>query len=60
MNIAKLWLKLFGTTTFLSLDIGFWVSMGISLLVAILMNIVFWSMKPYKKEVTESKDIDLL
>ena len=60
MNFAKLWLKLFGTTTFLSLDIGFWVSMGISLLVAILMNIVFWSMKPYKKEVTESKDIDLL
>ena len=53
MNWTKLWLKLFHTTTWLGLDIGFWVSMGISLLVAILMVIVFWSMKPWDKN---SKD----
>lgn len=28
------------------IDIGFWISMGISLLVAIVMNVVFWSLKP--------------
>ena len=50
MNWANLWMKLFGTTTWLHVDIGFWVSMGISLLVAILMVVVFWSMKPYQKK----------
>ena len=49
MNFGKLWISLFGTTTWLGLDIGFWVSMGISFLIAIIMNVVFWSMKPYKK-----------
>ena len=49
MNWTNLWLKLFHTTTWLGLDIGFWVSMGISCLVAILMVIVFWSTKPYGK-----------
>ena len=50
MNWANLWMKLFGTTTWLNIDIGFWVSMGISLLIAIIMVIVFWSMKPYQKK----------
>ena len=50
MNWTNLWMKLFGTTTWLHVDIGFWVSMGISLLVAIIMVIVFWSMKPYQAE----------
>ena len=43
---TSIWMSLFGTTSFLGLDMGFWVSMGISLLVAILMNHVFWGMKP--------------
>ena len=50
MNWAKLWIKLFGTTTWLGVDIGFWVSMGMSLLVAVIMVIVFWSMKPLPRE----------
>ena len=50
MNWTNLWLKLFHTTTFCSIDMGFWVSMGIAFLIAILMNIVFWSMKPYDKK----------
>ena len=50
MAWSKIWLDLFGTTTWLGIDMGFYVSMGISALIAILMNIVFWSMKPYKKK----------
>ena len=50
MNWASLWLKIFGTTTWFGIDIGFWISMGISVLVAILMVVVFWSMKPYQKK----------
>ena len=46
---ANIWQTLFHTTSFLGIDRGFWVSMGISALVAILMVIIFWSMKPYKK-----------
>ena len=53
MNWTNLWLKLFHTTTWLGLNIGFWVSMGISLLVAVLMVVVFWSAKPCDK--TEKK-----
>ena len=45
MNWTNLWLTIFGTTEFLGIDMGFWVSMGISLLIALLMNVVFWSMK---------------
>lgn len=46
--MANLWIKIFGTTTWLGIDMGFWVSMGITALIAILMNVVFWSMKPKK------------
>lgn len=50
MNWSAIWMTLFGSTDLLGLDMGFWVSMGISALVAILMNIVFWSMKPKDKK----------
>ena len=50
MNFTNLWMSLFHTTTWLGIDIGFWVSMGISFLVAILMNIVFWNTKPYQED----------
>ena len=46
--METLWIDIFGSTTFLGIDMGFWVSMGISLLIAILMNVAFWSMKPKK------------
>ncbi len=51
MNWAKLWMDIFGTTEWLGLDIGFWVSMAATLLVVIVMNIVFWSMKPLKRNI---------
>ena len=46
MNWTNLWIRLFGVTSCFGIDMGFWVSMGITLLIAILMNIIFWSMKP--------------
>ena len=50
MNFAKLWMSIFGTTSWLGIDMGFWVSMGISLFIAIAMNIVFWNMSPYQNK----------
>ena len=46
MNWNMLWLKLFGTTTLWGLNMGFWVSLGTVLLIVILMNALFWSLKP--------------
>lgn len=48
MKWNVLWMKLFGTTTWLGINMGFWVSMGITAVVVILMNLVFWNQKPYK------------
>lgn len=60
MNWAKIWMDLFGTTTLWGLNMGFWVSMGVVLLIVILMNVVFWSMKPKKKDSTDVKKGDPL
>lgn len=60
MNWAKIWMDLFGTTTLWGLNMGFWVSMGVVLLIVILMNVVFWSMKPKKKDSTDAKKGDPL
>lgn len=46
MNWTTIWMNVFGTTTFLGIDMGFWVTMTVVLLIVILMNVVFWSMKP--------------
>ena len=46
MNWTTLWMKLFGTTTWLGINMGFWVSMGVTALIVIVMNLVFWNMKP--------------
>ena len=48
VNWGPLWLEMFGTTEILSLDMGFWVSMTAVALIVIVMNVVFWSMKPKK------------
>ena len=55
VNWTSIWMSLFGSTSFLGLDMGFWVSMGIALLVTILMNIVFWSMKPKKRSAQQGR-----
>lgn len=46
MNWTSIWMSLFGTTSFLGIDMGFWAAMAIVLLVVVLMNVVFWNMKP--------------
>lgn len=43
---SKLWMSLFGSTSFCGIDIGFWVAMSVVLLIVILMNAVFWGIKP--------------
>ena len=48
MNWNKTWMSLFGTCECLGLNIGFWVSMAVVVIIVILINVVFWSMKPKK------------
>lgn len=48
MNWNKIWMSLFGTCEWLRLNIGFWVSMAVVVIIVILINVVFWSMKPKK------------
>ncbi len=52
MNWQSIWMQLFNTTEFLGINMGFWVSMAVTLILVILMNIIFWSQKPYKKDKT--------
>ena len=54
MNWKELWMTLFGTTEWLGLNIGFWVALAAVLLIVILMNVLFWSMKP-KTDTKKSK-----
>lgn len=51
MNWAKIWMSVFGTETFLGIDMGFWVSLSAVVILAVLMNIIFWSMKPDRKNM---------
>ncbi|CCX38803.1 putative uncharacterized protein [Clostridium sp. CAG:1013] len=50
MNWTSVWTNLFGTTSVLGVNLGFWVAMAVVLLIVILMNVVFWSMKPKKPD----------
>lgn len=46
MNWETIWMDLFGTTSFGGINMGFWAAMAVVLLIVILMNVVFWSLKP--------------
>ncbi|EMJ6201884.1 hypothetical protein ACF13M_000574 [Clostridioides difficile] len=51
MNWKEIWMNFFGTTEWLGLNMGFWVSLTVVLLIVVIMNLVFWRMKPkYKNE----------
>mgnify|MGYP006986484346 CR=1 FL=1 len=54
MNWNKIWMDLLGTNTFLGLDMGFWVSMAVVTVIVILMNALFWGMKPPKNGTKEA------
>ena len=43
MNWKEIWMTLFGTTEWLGLNSGFWVSMAAVALIVIVMNVIFWS-----------------
>lgn len=53
MNFTALYLKLFGTTQFLGIDMGFWIGMGVVALIVVIENILFWSMKTKKKMLSK-------
>lgn len=55
MDWKELWLSLFGTTEWLGLNIGFWASMGVVAMLVVIMNVVFWSMKPNVKDEKAKK-----
>ena len=49
---------LFGTTEWLGLNMGFWVSMLVVLIIVVLMNAVFWGIKPKPKVENNLKEAD--
>ena len=49
MKWNELWMTVFDTTHWLGIDLGFWVSMAVVALIVVVMNAVFWGMKPRKK-----------
>lgn len=51
VNWISLWMNMFGTTEFLGLNMGFWVSMVVVALIVIIMNVVLWSMKSKNIEI---------
>lgn len=50
MNWTQIWIDLFGTTEWLGLNMGFWVANVAVLVIVIIMNVVFWSMKPLPRD----------
>lgn len=50
MNWTQIWIGLFGTTEWLGLNMGFWVANAAVLVTVIIMNVVFWSMKPLPRD----------
>ena len=50
MNWTQIWIDLFGTTEWLGLNMGFWVANAAVLVIVVIMNVVFWSMKPLLKD----------
>ncbi|MEG0857346.1 MAG: hypothetical protein RSG52_12805 [Terrisporobacter sp.] len=48
MNWKGLWLKTFGVTDWLGINIGFWIGIVICVIVVVGMNLIFWNMKSKK------------
>lgn len=56
MNWNNMWNILFNRTELFGINMGFWVCLLFITIIVILMNVVFWSMKPLKT-VEEQKNI---
>ena len=50
MNWTQIWIDLFGTTEWLGLNMGFWVANAAVLVIVVIMNVVFWSLKPLPRD----------
>ena len=50
MSWTQIWIAVFGTTEWLGLNMGFWVASAAVVLIVIVMNVVFWNLKPLPKE----------
>lgn len=46
MEWKELWMTIFGTCNWMGLNMGFWASMTVALLIVVAMNVVLWRMKP--------------
>ncbi len=49
--------NMFGNTEFLGLNIGFWIAMGVVVLITIIQNIWFWTRKKYVPTEEEIKKL---
>lgn len=50
MYLKEIWLTLFGSGEILGLARDFWLFMAAVLLIVVVMNIVFWGMKPQRTD----------
>ena len=50
MNWTQIWMDMLGGTEWLGLSMGFWVSSAVVSLIAVIMNVVLWNMKPLSKK----------
>ena len=57
MKWSALWITLFGRTELWGLNLGFWISMAAVLLIVILMNLLFGSIKPTNHNHRLSEDV---
>lgn len=56
MNWKALWITMFGRTNWLGLNMGFYVSMVVIVLIVILMNMFFWSLKPKNSSIGKTNE----
>lgn len=49
MNLSHIFTDLFGDQQWLGLPAGFWAGLGICIAVVVMMNLIFWGMKPKKR-----------
>lgn len=52
---SGLWMKLFGTMSLFGINMGFWFGMGVVMLIVVIENIVFWSMRPKHRKIEKQK-----
>lgn len=57
MNWTAIWINVFGTTSFLGINMGFWAAMAAVSLIVLLMNAVFWGMKPKSRDTKDDRKV---